>query len=143
MKHPPVEFEYSDKNRHRSRLYIGVGLIVALVAAASVYVAIRRLRSSTRRAPRSAGVVAVRNIPSRKPIEEGDVAVRSVVADATNESAFSRIDEVLNHVSGVSIAAGQLITPNELASATEGQAFSILEPGASSIRRDRTGARWR
>lgn len=141
MKHPPVEFEYSDKNRHRSRLYIGVGLIIAVVAAASVYLVIRQasLVDETS-AVRRQVVVAVRDIPSRKPIEEGDVAVRSVVADPTNESAYSRLDEVLNHVSGVSIPAGQLITRNELASATQGQAFSILEPGASF---DPTGPDWR
>jgi Flp pilus assembly protein CpaB len=136
-----VEFEYSDKNRHRSRLYIGVGLIIAVVAAASVYLVIRQasLVDETS-AVRRQVVVAVRDIPSRKPIEEGDVAVRSVVADPTNESAYGRLDEVLNHVTGISIPAGQLITRNELASATQGQAFSILEPGASF---DPKGPDWR
>ncbi len=141
MKQPRVEFEYSDKDRNRSRLYIGVGLVVALVAAASVYLVIRQASMvDETSAARRQVVVAVRNIPSRKPIEEGDVVVRSVVADPTNESAFSRIDEVLNRVSGVTIPAGQLITRNMLASVTEGQAFSILEPGASF---DPKGPDWR
>jgi Flp pilus assembly protein CpaB len=73
-------------------------------------------------------VVAVRDIPSRKPIEEGDVAMRQVAVDATNETAFSRIDEVLGRVSGVSISTGQLVSRNLLASTTEGQSFSILDP---------------
>src|SRR5699024_11700259 len=71
-------------------------------------------------------VVAVRDIPGRKPIEEGDVATREVPADATNEAAFARIDEVLGRVSGVSITTGQLVSRNLLASTTEGQTFSII-----------------
>jgi hypothetical protein len=52
-----------------------------------------------------------------------------VTADPTNETAFTRIDEALGRVSGVTILTGQMLTQNMLASSTEGQAFSILEPG--------------
>jgi len=136
-----VEFEYTDTNRRRAKLYIGVGLVIALVAAASVYLVMRQAGMGTgAQVTRRDVVVAVRNIPSRKPIEEGDVTVRSVVADSTNQSAYTRIDEVLNRVSGVSISAGQLITRNVLASAAEGQAFSILDPGSSF---DPLGPDWR
>jgi Flp pilus assembly protein CpaB len=136
-----VEFEYTDTNRRRAKLYIGVGLVIALVAAASVYLVMRQAGMGTgAQVLRRDVVVAVRNIPSRKPIEEGDVTVRSVVADSTNQSAYTRIDEVLNRVSGVSISAGQLITRNVLASAAEGQAFSILDPGSSF---DPLGPDWR
>jgi Flp pilus assembly protein CpaB len=136
-----VEFEYSDKSSRRSKLYIGVGIVVALVVAGLVFFVIRQANESNgAQVTMRAVVVAVRDIPSRKPIEEGDVAVRSVAADATNETAYTRIDEVLNRVSGVTIAAGQLITRNMLASAAEGQAFSILEPGASF---DPNGPDWR
>jgi hypothetical protein len=38
---------------------------------------------------------------------------------------------VLGRVSAVSIATGQLLTRSTLASASSGQTFSILEPGAS------------
>ncbi len=136
-----MEFEYTDTNRRRAKVYIVVGIVIALVAAASVYLVIRQAGAgnATQASMRDV-VVAVRDIPSRKPIEEGDVAVRSVVADATNEAAYTRIDEVLNRVSGVSIAAGQLITRNVLASSVEGQPFSILEPGASF---DPLGPDWR
>lgn len=137
-----MEFEYTDTNRRRAKLYIGVGLVIALVAAASVYLVMRQAGMETgAQATRRDVVVAVRNIPSRKPIEEGDVTIRSVVADSTNESAYTRIDEVLNRVSGVSISAGQLITRNVLASAAEGQPFSILDPGSASTRSGPTGER--
>ncbi|MDP9467624.1 MAG: RcpC/CpaB family pilus assembly protein [Chloroflexota bacterium] len=138
---PAVEYEYTDTNRRRSKLYIGVGLVIALVAAGSVYLVTQQASLGNRaQAAMRDVVVAVRDIPSRKPIEEGDVTVRSVVADSTNQTAFTRIDEVLNRVSGVSIAAGQLITRNVLASAAEGQAFSILDPGTSF---DPLGPDWR
>jgi Flp pilus assembly protein CpaB len=125
-----VELEYTDKNRRRSKLYIGVGVVIALIVAGLVYVA---LQASTllgqEKAETREVVVAVRDIASRKPIEEGDLGMRTLVADATNDTAFTRIDEVLNHVSGVPILTGQMITSNMLASATSGQSYSILEPG--------------
>ncbi|HJT63389.1 MAG TPA: RcpC/CpaB family pilus assembly protein [Candidatus Limnocylindria bacterium] len=74
-------------------------------------------------------VVAVRDIASRKPIEEGDVAIREVVADPTNETAYTLIEDVLGRVSGVPIATGQLVTRNMLAASSTGQAYSILEAG--------------
>jgi Flp pilus assembly protein CpaB len=125
-----VELEYSDKNSKRSKLYIAVGIFIALVVGGLVYVALQfsGLTQQEETAIREV-VVAVRDIPGRKPIEEGDVTMRRVVADPTNASAFTRIDEVLGRVSGVSIMTGQLMTQNMLASSTQGQAYSILEPG--------------
>lgn len=125
-----MELEYSDKNSKRSKVYIAVGLIMAAMVAGIVYVALQAsgLTRQDDTVMREV-VVAARDIPSRKPIEDGDLVMRTVVADATNESAFTRIDEALGRVSGVSILTGQLVTQNMLASSTEGQAYSILEPG--------------
>jgi Flp pilus assembly protein CpaB len=125
-----VELEYSDKNSKRSKLYIAVGIFIALVVGGLVYMALQfsGLTQQEETAIREV-VVAVRDIPGRKPIEEGDVTMRRVVADPTNASAFTRIDEVLGRVSGVTIMTGQLVTQNMLASSTQGQAYSILEPG--------------
>ncbi|HEX2221027.1 MAG TPA: SAF domain-containing protein, partial [Candidatus Limnocylindria bacterium] len=125
-----MELEYTDKNRRRSRLYIGAGLIVALLVGGAVFVALQA-SGLTRQGDVQMRdvVVAAREIPSRKPLEEGDVQMRRVTADPTNESAFTRIDEVLGRVSSVTVAPGQLITRNLLASTVTGQTFSILEPG--------------
>lgn len=125
-----MELEYSDKNSKRSKVYIAVGLIMALMVAGIVFVALQAagLTRNDEAAMREV-VVASRDIASRKPIEEGDLAMKSVVADLTNENAFTRIDEVLGRVSGVSIPTGQMVTKNMLASSTQGQAYSILEPG--------------
>ena len=74
-------------------------------------------------------VVAARDIAARKPIEEGDVLTRDVLADPSNETAYVLIEDVLGRVSGVNISTGQLIFPNMLASSTSGQSYSIIEAG--------------
>jgi Flp pilus assembly protein CpaB len=126
-----VELEYSDKNSRRSKVYIAVGIIIALVVAATVFVALQQSGlTADRDVEMREVVVAVRDIPARKAIEEADVAVRSVPADPTNETAFARLDEVLGRVAGIPVATGQLVTGNVLASTTQGQPFSILDPGA-------------
>ncbi len=126
-----MELEYTDKNRRRSKLYIVVGVIVALLVAGTVYVALQASGLTTSRdVEMREVVVATRDIPARKAIEEGDVIVRTVVADATNETAFRRLDEVLGRIAGIPVATGQLVTRNVLASTTEGQTFSILDAGA-------------
>ena len=127
-----MELEYSSKNSKRSKLYIGAGLVIAVLVAGIVYVAVQNsnLGGSPDVEMRSV-VVAARDIPSRKPIEEGDLLMRTVPADPTNATAFTRIDDVLGRVSAVPVTTGQLITQTMLASASSGQTYSILEPGAT------------
>lgn len=125
-----MELEYSDKNSRRSKVYIAVGVIMAILVAATVFFALQASGlTGDREVEMRDVVVATRDIPARKAIEEGDVTVRSVPVDATNETAFGALDEVLGRVVGIPVASGQLLTRNVLASTTEGQTFSILEPG--------------
>ncbi|HEX2765434.1 MAG TPA: Flp pilus assembly protein CpaB [Candidatus Limnocylindria bacterium] len=125
-----MELEYSNTNSRRSKVYIAVGLIVALLVAATVFFALQASGlTGTQEVEMRDVVVATRDIPARKAIEEGDVAVRSVPADTTNATAFSSLEDVIGRVVGVPVASGQLMTLNLLASTTEGQTFSILEPG--------------
>jgi Flp pilus assembly protein CpaB len=136
-----VELEYSDRNSRRSKVYIAAGVVVALVVAATVFVALQQSGlTADRNVEMRDVVVALRDIPARKAIEEADVTVRSVAADPTNETAFARLDEVLGRVAGIPVSTGQLVTRNVLASTTEGQAFSILDPGAEF---DPGGPDWR
>ena len=124
-----MELEYSDKNSRRSKLYIGVGLIVALLVAGTVFIALQASQQLVSRdAEMRSVVVASRDIPARKAIEEGDVSVRTVPADPTNETAYASLEEVVGRVTGSAVAGGQLITRSVLASVTEGQTFSILDP---------------
>jgi Flp pilus assembly protein CpaB len=126
-----VELEYSDKNSRRSKLYIGAGVVMALLVGGIVFGALRAsgLGGAAQVVTRQV-VVAAREIAARKPIEEGDLAMRALPVDPTIETGFTRIDEVLGRVSAVPIATGQLVTRGMLASASSGQTFSILEPGA-------------
>ena len=126
-----MELEYSDKNSRRSKVYIGVGVIVALLVAATVYLALQASGlAGDREVEMRPVVVAALDIPARKAIEEADVVVRNVVADPTNEGAFTSLDQVLGRVAGVPVSSGELISANTLASTTEGSTFSIFAPGA-------------
>jgi len=124
-----VEFEYTDKHRRRSMVYIVAGLIIAALVGIVVFVALQGSALLSEPVEQRTVVVAARDIASRKPIEEGDLTTRTVAADPTNETAFTLIEDVLGRVSGVPIAAGQLITRNMLAAAASGQAYAILEAG--------------
>jgi len=124
-----VEFEYTDKHRHRSKVYIVAGLIIAALVGIVVFVALEGSALLSEPVEMRTVVVAARDIASRKPIEEGDLVTRTVPADPTNEAAFTLIEDVLGRVSGVPITAGQLVTRNMLAAATSGQAYAILEAG--------------
>ena len=125
-----MELEYSDKNSRRSKVYIAVGVVVALLVAATVYIALQA-SGLTRQGEVEMRqvVVAAAEIPGRKTIEEADVAMRSVPADPVNETAFTTLDQVLGRVAAVPVSPGQMLTPNLLASTDEGATFSILEPG--------------
>ena len=77
-----MEFEYADDNKKRARLYMGVGLVMALLVAGIVFAIIRTSTAAgTGHVAMRQVVVAARQIPSRKPIEEGDLLTRSVPAD--------------------------------------------------------------
>jgi Flp pilus assembly protein CpaB len=125
-----VELEYSDKNSRRSKVYIAVGIIVALLVAATVYIALQASGlTSEEDVEMRQVVVAALDIPGRKAIAEDDLVMRSVPVDPVNETAFTGMEQVLGRVAAVPINAGQLVTPNLLASSEEGATFSILDPG--------------
>ena len=119
-----MEFEYSDKNSRRSKVYIAVGVIVALLVAATVYIALQASGLTNQ------GEVEMRQVVvAAVEIAEADVVMRNVPVDPINETAFTSMDEVLGRVVSVPVSAGQLLTPNLLASTDAGAVFSILRPG--------------
>jgi pilus assembly protein CpaB len=124
-----VEFEYTDRHRRRSRLYIIVGVFAALTVGAIVLVTLQASPLLAEPVEMRMVVVAARDIAARKPLEEGDVITRSVPADVTNDSAYTLIEDVLGRVSSVPILTGQLVTRNALASAEAGQGYAILDAG--------------
>jgi Flp pilus assembly protein CpaB len=125
-----VELEYSDRNSRRSKIYIAVGIIVALLVAATVFVALQASGITAREdVEMRQVVVAATDIAGRATVAEADVVMREVPADPVNETAFTSLDEVVGRVVAVPVGAGQLMAPNLLASTEEGATFSILEPG--------------
>lgn len=125
-----MEMEYSDRHSRRSKVYIIVGVIVALMVGAVVFVALR-FSGITQDAPVEMRevVVAAVEIPARKTIEEADLQLRPLPADPTNASAFTTLEEVVGRIASVPISNGQILSPNLLASSVSGQEYSILEPG--------------
>ena len=125
-----MELEYSNQNSRRSKLYIAVGVIVALLVAATVYIALQAAGlTQAEQVEMRTVVVAVNSIAARQPITAADVTTRQVPVDPTNTAAFDTVDQAVGRLTGVAIPAGQLIAPNLLASTTEGMTFSILAPG--------------
>lgn len=120
-----------DRTRRRSRMMIIGGGVIALLVGGTVLASLLFVNQVTKEdEPVMRTVVtAARDIPGRKPIEESDLVMRTVIDDPSVASAFTRIDEVLGRVSSVSIPSGQVVTRNLLASSTTGQTFSILIPG--------------
>ena len=136
-----MELEYSDKNSRRSKVYIAVGVIIALVVAATVFFALQ----ASKLAPAAdvemrTVVVAAADIAARTPITEADVTTRKVPADPTNAHAFTSVDEAIGRVTGGPVASGQLVGQTVLASTTEGMTYSILAPGETF---DPEGPDWR
>lgn len=120
------------RKRKRSRLIIATGAIMALVVGATIFIA---LQAGGYKADRPAVamtdvVVAAREIASRKTIEDGDLVMRSVPADESNATAFRDITEVLGRISAITIPAGQMVSPNMLASTEANQPFALPNPGS-------------
>jgi Flp pilus assembly protein CpaB len=125
-----VELEYSDRNSRRSKVYIAVGVFVALLVAATVFIALQASGLTDQGGVEMRQVVvAAGEIPGRKAIEEADVVMRNVPVDPISETAFGSLDEALGRIVAVPVMPGQLITPNLLASTDQGATFSILPPG--------------
>lgn len=125
-----MEMEYQDPSR-RGRFIMLFGVILAIVAGGAAFFLLNNAQQQA--GPGTAAtapvVVAIRDIPARKPIEAGDVIIRDVPIDKTNEKGvISTLDLVLGRVLAVPALEGQLVTSNMLASTTSGGQFSILDP---------------
>lgn len=125
-----MELEYSDRNSRRSKVYIAVGIIVALLVAATVFIALQAsgLTDQGEVETRQVVVAAV-EIPGRKTLDEADVVMRNVPVDPMSDSALTTLEDALGRIVAVPVSPGQLITPNLLASTEQGATFSILPPG--------------
>jgi len=125
-----MEMEYKDTGR-RSKFVIILGVILALAAGGAAFYLISQAQQQAGQGPlqKVAVVVAKRDIPARKPVEEGDVEIRSIPIDSTNERGILKTtEEAIGKIPAVTILQGQMVTSNMFASATSGSGFSILGP---------------
>ncbi len=128
-----MDQEFRD-DRHRGKLVIVLGVVLALVAGGAAFFLISQAQQQAgqAQAQKVPAVVAVAVIPAREAIEASDVEIREVPIDPTNASGLiSDVNDVVGRIPAVSILQGQFITTNMLASSDEGGQFSILGPDES------------
>ena len=103
---------------------------MSLIVAAAVFMLVKGGGGDgeSTAVPTSNVVIAVREIPARTTITAEDLAMREVPIDATNSQAYTATADVVDRVSAVAIPAGQMVTPNLLASEQANQGFQLL-PG--------------
>ena len=108
-----------DKNSKRSKLYIAVGLIIALIVGGG---GLHRPALLGRRATRPGRDAQRRRRRSRHRQSQAHRGWRRRDAHRSRRrdkrAAFTRIDDVLGRISGVTISSGELVTSNLLASNT-------------------------
>jgi Flp pilus assembly protein CpaB len=123
-----MDIEYTD-DRRRSKLLVGFGIVLALVAGVGAYYAVSTARqSSTASASRLQGVVALQAMKAREPIKAEQVQVQDIALDPANVAGVATdVTQVVGRVPAVAILQGQIVTTNMLASSSNAE-FSILEP---------------
>ena len=109
------ELVYKDHGR-RGKWIVIFGVVLALVAGSGAFYLLNQAQQQavSTGVPTVQVVVAAREIPSRKPIEAGDVVIRRVLEDVTNASAYTAVADVVGRISAVTISTGQLVTRNLL-----------------------------
>ncbi|MCJ7712749.1 MAG: SAF domain-containing protein [Chloroflexi bacterium] len=126
-----MEMEYKDSSR-KGRWIVLLGVVLALVAGGAAFFLINTAQQQAGQSglKYTKAVVAVLEIPARKPIETADIAVREdIPLDGTNEAGLiTDPNELIGRILAVDVKPGQLVTTNLLASTTAGGQFSILKP---------------
>ena len=124
-----MEMEYKDPNR-RGRYIVILGVVLALVAGGAAYYTINQAQQQAGHGGLQTVtiVVALKEIPARKPIEKTDVGTRDVPIDDTNaQGVFSDASKVIGLVPSVRILAGQPVYANLLGHGLAG--WHARDPG--------------
>ena len=126
-----MEMEYRDPSK-RGKFIVVIGIILAVVAGGAAFYLITQAQQQAGQGSlqKVSVVVAARAIPARKPVEEGDVAMKEIPLDPTNSAAIAvtQIDQVVGRVLSVPVLQDQMLTQNLFGSTATG-GLSILEPG--------------
>jgi Flp pilus assembly protein CpaB len=125
-----MEMEYKDTNR-RGKFVIIVGVVLAIVAGGAAFYLIQQAQQTAGQGEATLVevVVAAQNIPARTPIQPGAVEVRKVPLDEeTQVGIVTKAADLTGKVLAISVAKGQPIYSNMLATSVGTSGFSILEP---------------
>src|SRR5262245_31695111 len=125
----PMEMEYKDTNR-RGKFVIIAGVVLAVVAGATSFYLINQAQNQGGPDVEMVDVVvAAVVIPARTPIAPGALLVRQIPLDpATQVGIISDPTKLAGKVLAISVAVGQPIYSNMIASASGQSGFSILGP---------------
>ncbi len=122
-----MEMEFKDNTRRR-KVFLVLGMVLALAAGGAAFYLSSQGTTKAAEVPMKTVIVATQQIPSRSIIDAGMIAERSVPDDASLEQAVVDPAMLVGRLSGVTIFANQVITPNLLATSAVGAEFSILSP---------------
>jgi Flp pilus assembly protein CpaB len=125
-----MEMEYKDTNR-RGKFVIIVGVVLAVVAGGAAFYLIQQAQQTAGQgeAVLVDVVVAAQVIPARTPIQPGAVEVKQVPLDeSTQVGIVTDPKELTGKVLAISVAKGQPIYSNMLATSVGTSGFSILGP---------------
>jgi Flp pilus assembly protein CpaB len=124
-----MEMEYKDTNR-RGKFVIIAGVVLAVVAGATSFYLINQAQNQGGPEVEMIDVVvAAVVIPARTPIAPGALLVRQIPLDpATQKGIISDPKKLAGKVLAISVAVGQPIYSNMIASASGQSGFSILGP---------------
>lgn len=126
-----MEMEYKDSKR-RGKFVIIAGVVLAVIAGATSFFLINEAQQSAGpgTGAKVAVVVAAQLIPARTPILPGAVTVREIPLDsATQVGIVTDPATLVGKVLAISVAVGQPIYSNMIASSSTASGLSILEPG--------------
>ena len=122
-----MEMEFKDNSRRRT-LVLVVGVLLALGAGAAAFMlSSQGTDEPVETIPTRDVVVASELINERQTISGTQLPIRSVPRDATNEQAFTDINQVEGSIAAIPILANQPITENMLTKAVGVGQVDILE----------------
>jgi Flp pilus assembly protein CpaB len=125
-----MEMEYKDNNR-RGKVVIILGVVLAVVAGATSFYLISQAQQKSGQGDiqKVSVVVAAQVIPARTPIQPGALVVTQIPLDpATQVGIITDPLQLAGKVLAISVAVGQPIYSNMIASASGQSGFSILGP---------------